>query len=72
MHFGEAGECLRSISYASWLTVVGRVKVKPGGSDGCVGLNRARLCGRMVATEWSDCWTQAELRFDPDAAILPE
>jgi hypothetical protein len=42
------------------------------GSDGCDGLNRACLCGRMVATEWSDCWTQAELRFDPDAAILSE
>jgi hypothetical protein len=42
------------------------------GSDGCDGLNRACLCGRMVATEWSDCWTQAELRFDPDAVLLLE
>jgi hypothetical protein len=42
------------------------------GSDGCDGLNRACLCRRMVATEWSDCWTQAELRFDPDAVLLLE
>jgi len=37
------------------------------GSDGCDGPNRAGLCGSMVATQWSDCWTQAEVRFLPDA-----
>ena len=42
------------------------------GSDGTTGLNRACLCGQMVATEWSDCWTPAELSFDPDAVILLE
>jgi hypothetical protein len=42
------------------------------GRCGSDGLNRACLCGRMVATEWSDCRTQAELRFDRDAAILSE
>lgn len=37
------------------------------GSDGSDGPNRACLCGAVVGTEWSDCWTQAELRFHPDA-----
>lgn len=38
------------------------------GSDGCDGPNRAcACCGAMVATEWSDCWTQAEVRFLPEA-----
>ena len=37
------------------------------GSDGLDGPNRACLCGSMVATQWSDCWTQAEVRFLPDA-----
>ena len=37
------------------------------GSDGCDGPNRSFLCGNVVATEWSDCWTFAEVRFLPDA-----
>lgn len=36
------------------------------GSDGLDGPNRACRCGRVVGTEWSDCWTQAEVRFLPD------
>ena len=37
------------------------------GSDGSDGPNRACLCGSTVATQWSDCWTQAEVRFLPEA-----
>jgi len=37
------------------------------GSDGLDGPNRACVCGAVVATEWSDCWTQAEVRFLPEA-----
>lgn len=37
------------------------------GSDGMDGPNRACLCGNLVATEWSDCWTVHEVRFIPDA-----
>jgi hypothetical protein len=37
------------------------------GSGGFDGPNRACVCGAVVATEWSDCWTQAEVRFLPDA-----
>jgi len=40
------------------------------GSDGIDGPNRACTCGAVVATEWSDCWTQAEVRFLPDAVAL--
>ena len=42
------------------------------GSDGCDGPNRACLCGSIVATQWSDCWTQAEVRFLPDAVRATE
>jgi hypothetical protein len=36
------------------------------GSDGSDGPNRAcAACGTVVAAEWSDCWTQAEIRFLP-------
>jgi len=41
------------------------------GSDGCDGPNRACLCGSIVATQWSDCWTPAEVRFLPDAVSTP-
>lgn len=38
------------------------------GSDGFDGPNRAcATCGAVLATEWSDCWTQAEIRFLPEA-----
>jgi hypothetical protein len=37
------------------------------GSDGCDGSNRACVCGAVVGTEWSDCWTQSEVQFDADA-----
>jgi hypothetical protein len=37
------------------------------GSDGMDGPNRACLCGQVVATQWSDCWTWAEIRFLPNA-----
>jgi len=40
------------------------------GSDGMDGLNRACVCGAVLGTEWSDCWTPAEIRFDPDAIIM--
>lgn len=39
-------------------------------SDGQGGPNRACLCGAVVATAWSDCWTQAEVRFLPDAVVV--
>ena len=39
------------------------------GSDGSDGPNRACTCGNVVATEWSDCWTWAEVRFLPDAVV---
>lgn len=40
------------------------------GSDGLDGPNRAcATCGAVVATEWSDCWTQAEVRFLTDAVV---
>lgn len=42
------------------------------GSDGLDGPNRACLCGSMVATQWSDCWTQAEVRFLPHAVLASE
>jgi hypothetical protein len=37
------------------------------GSSGMDGPNRSCRCGNVVATEWSDCWTLAEVRFLPDA-----
>lgn len=38
------------------------------GSAGLDGPNRAcAACGAVVATEWGDCWTQAEIRFAPGA-----
>ncbi|MFN7128826.1 MAG: hypothetical protein ACK4OJ_07145 [Brevundimonas sp.] len=33
------------------------------GSDGLDGPNRACICGEVVATERSDCWTAAEVAF---------
>ena len=33
------------------------------GSDGLDGPNRACVCGSVVATERSDCWTPAEVAF---------
>ena len=39
------------------------------GSDGLDGPNRACRCGVILATEWSDCWTQSEVRFLPSAVI---
>lgn len=42
------------------------------GSDGMDGPNRACACGAMVAIEWSDCWTQAEVRFVPDTVAVSE
>jgi hypothetical protein len=40
------------------------------GSDGCDGPNRRCTCGGVLGTEWSDCWTQAEIRFTSDAVIV--
>jgi hypothetical protein len=37
------------------------------GSDGLDGPNRACLCGNLLATQWSDCWTVHEVRFLPAA-----
>ena len=42
------------------------------GSSGLDGPNRACICGNVVATEWSDCWTQSEIRFLPDAIIVQD
>lgn len=42
------------------------------GSNGEDGPNRACTCGQLVATEWSDCTTMAEIRFLPDAVIVSE
>jgi len=40
------------------------------GSAGLDGPNRAcAVCGAVVATERSDCWTQAEIRFAPGAVV---
>jgi hypothetical protein len=40
------------------------------GSDGMDGPNRGCVCGAVLGTEWSDCWTQAEVRFNPEAVML--
>ena len=50
------------------------VGMDPGccGSDGWHGPNRACVCGAIVATEWSDCFTQAEVRFLPDAVVASD
>jgi hypothetical protein len=40
------------------------------GSDGHDGNNRACSCGTVIGTEWSDCWTQAEVRFLPESASI--
>ncbi|WP_273461514.1 hypothetical protein [Sandarakinorhabdus limnophila] len=42
------------------------------GSNGEDGPNRACNCGQMVATEWSDCCTLAEIRFLPDTIVVSE
>ena len=45
-----------------------------GPDNGCCGSDGSdppnRTCGQcltVVGNEWSDCWTQAEIRFLPDA-----
>jgi hypothetical protein len=40
------------------------------GLDGMDGPNVSCVCGAVVGTEWSDCWTQAELRFLPAAVSM--
>jgi len=41
------------------------------GLDGCDGPNQACAhCGRTLGTARTDCWTEKEVRFWPDAAIL--
>ena len=40
------------------------------GSDGGDGPNRRCLCGAVLGTEWSDCWTGLEVRFLPDAVAV--
>ena len=42
------------------------------GSDGCDGPNRRCLCGAVLATERSDCWTPAEVRFLPTAVEVQD
>lgn len=42
------------------------------GSDGLFGPNRSCTCGKVVATEWSDCWTHAEVLFLSDATTVDE
>lgn len=42
------------------------------GPDGGDGPNFSCGCGRVLGTEWGDCWTQAEVRFLPDAVSLVE
>lgn len=40
------------------------------GSDGLDGPNRSCACGQVLGTQWSDCWTQAEVRFEPDRVAI--
>ena len=40
------------------------------GSDGMDGPNRRCICGAIVATETNDCWTYAEVRFEPGTTVL--
>ncbi len=40
------------------------------GSDGLDGPNRSCVCGLVIGVEWSDCWTQAEVRFQPGAVAV--
>jgi hypothetical protein len=41
------------------------------GSDGCDGPNRAcSACGLVVGTARTDCWTELEMRFLPEAVRL--
>lgn len=42
------------------------------GSDGSDGPNRSCPCGAVLGTEWSDCWTRAEVRFCLAAVRLDE
>lgn len=42
------------------------------GSDGMDGPNRRCRCGALLATEWSDCWTRAEVRFLPSAVVVED
>jgi hypothetical protein len=43
------------------------------GLDGQDGPNQAcATCGQPLGTAWTDCWTQHEVRFDPDAVLLAE
>ena len=39
------------------------------GSDGMDGPNRQCVCGAIVATESSDCWTAAVVSFAPGAVV---
>lgn len=47
-----------------------------GPQAGCCGLsgmdgpNVSCVCGAVVGAEWSDCFTQAEVRFLPEAVSL--
>ncbi|WP_156466946.1 hypothetical protein [Phenylobacterium sp. CCH9-H3] len=42
------------------------------GPDGADGPNFSCVCGNVLGTEWGDCWTQAEVRFLPDAVVVAE
>lgn len=39
-------------------------------SDGCDGPNRSCRCGQVVAIQWADCWTRAEVRFLKEAVVV--
>ena len=39
------------------------------GSDGCDGPNRSCTCGQVLGTQWSDCWTSAEVRLETKAVL---
>jgi hypothetical protein len=40
------------------------------GPSGSGGPNLSCICGAVLATEWGDCWTRAEVRFLPGSAVL--
>jgi len=42
------------------------------GPDGVDGPNFSCACGNVLGTEWGDCWTQAEVRFLPDAVSVAD
>lgn len=42
------------------------------GLDGQDGPNQGCVCGAVVGTAWTDCWTANDVRFLPDAVEVTE